>query len=234
MNSVSTFRKFLLRTRFAIVLAVVLASAAEAQVVKGKVTSREDGTTMPGVNILIKGSQTGTSTDASGAYSLEVGPGNPTLVFSFVGYVQEEVLVSGRSVIDVAIAPSAENLKEVVVTALGISREARSLAYSVSSIKGEDMVKAGNPNLLKSLDGKVSGVNFTNLSSDPTSSVLVNIRGTTAMPTTSNGGTNGYPSDRNHFMLSTVSRWARSHLHKRRCRCLVTSFLSSTRTTLLR
>lgn len=190
MNSVCTFRQFLLRTRFAIVLAVLLASAAEAQVVKGRVTSREDGTTMPGVNILIKGTQSGTTSDASGNYSLEVGTGNPTLVFSFVGYVQEEVSVNGRSVIDVAIAPSAENLKEVVVTALGISRDARSLAYSVSNIKGEDMVKAGNPNLLKSLDGKVSGVNFTNLSSDPTSSVLVNIRGTTAMPTTGNGGTN--------------------------------------------
>lgn len=190
MNSIVTFKDFLLRTRFAIVLAVLVAFAAEAQVVKGKVTSKEDGTTMPGVNILIKGSQTGTSTDASGAYSLDVGPGNPTLVFSFVGYVQEEVQVSGRSIIDVAIAPSVENLKEVVVTALGISRESRSLAYSVSNIKGEDMVKAGNPNLLKSLDGKVSGVNFTNLSSDPTSSVLVNIRGTTAMPTTSSGGTN--------------------------------------------
>jgi TonB-dependent SusC/RagA subfamily outer membrane receptor len=98
--------------------------------------------------------------------------------------------VNGRSVIDVAIAPSAENLREVVVTALGISRDKRALAYSLSEVKGEDIVKGGNPNLMKSLDGKVSGVNLTSLSSDPTSSVLVNIRGTTAMPTTGDGGTN--------------------------------------------
>lgn len=184
MYSALIFRDFLLRTRLAIVLAVVLACTAEAQVVRGKITSKEDGTTMPGVNIVVKGTQTGTSSDASGAYSLEVGPGNPTLVFSFVGYQQEEVQVNGRSVIDVAITPSAENLKEVVVTALGISRDAKKLAYAVSNIKSEDIVRAGNPNLMKSLDGKVSGVNLTSLSSDPTSSVLVNIRGTTAMPTT--------------------------------------------------
>ncbi|MEO6618545.1 MAG: SusC/RagA family TonB-linked outer membrane protein [Dyadobacter sp.] len=190
MNSVFTLRKFLLRTRFAIILAAVLASAAEAQLVKGKVSSKEDGTVMPGVNILIKGTQTGTTSNASGDYSIDVSGGNPVLVFSFVGYVQEEVAVNGRSVIDVAIVPSAENLREVVVTALGISRDKRSLAYSVSDIKGEDIVKGGNPNLMKSLDGKVSGVNLTSLSSDPTSSVLVNIRGTTAMPTTGDGGAN--------------------------------------------
>jgi hypothetical protein len=90
MNSVSTFRKFLLRTRFAIILAVVLASAAEAQVVKGKVSSKEDGAVMPGVNILIKGTQTGTTSNASGDYSIDVSGGNPVLVFSFVGYVQRK------------------------------------------------------------------------------------------------------------------------------------------------
>ncbi|MEJ7676943.1 MAG: TonB-dependent receptor plug domain-containing protein [Segetibacter sp.] len=79
-------------------------------------------------------------------------------------------------------------MANVVVTALGITRSKRSLAYSVAEVKAEDLVKASNPNLLKSLDGKVSGVNLTNLSTDPTSSVLVNIRGTTTMPSLSSGG----------------------------------------------
>ncbi|MEI7587336.1 SusC/RagA family TonB-linked outer membrane protein, partial [Runella sp.] len=120
-----------------------------------------------------------------GNYTIEVTGNNPTLVFSFVGYTLVEMPVGTKSVIDVTMEPGAENLQEVVVTALGISREKRSLAFSVGELKSEDIVKAGNPNLLKSLDGKVSGVNLTNISSDPTSSVLVNIRGTSAMPTLS-------------------------------------------------
>ncbi|MCF0058442.1 SusC/RagA family TonB-linked outer membrane protein [Dyadobacter sp. CY356] len=191
MNSNSISQRVLRRLFLLVLMAGVGISAASAQnVVTGKVTSKDDGAIMPGVNIILKGTQTGTTTTANGTYSIEVTGANPVLVFSFVGYNQEDVPVNGRSVIDFTITPSAENLKEVVVTALGISREKKSLAYSVAEVKNEDLVKASNPSLMKSLDGKVSGVNFTNLSSDPTSSVLVNIRGTSTMPTTSSGGTN--------------------------------------------
>lgn len=191
MNSNSIARRTLRRLFLMTLLAGACFSFASAQnVVTGKVTSKEDGTTMPGVNIILKGTQIGTTTNAAGTYSIEVSGANPVLVFSFVGYNQEDVPVNGRSVVDFVLSPSAENLKEVVVTALGISREKKSLAYSVAEVKNEDLVKASNPSLMKSLDGKVSGVNFTNLSSDPTSSVLVNIRGTSTMPTTSTGGTN--------------------------------------------
>lgn len=157
---------------------------AQVRTITGKITSKDDGQGMPGVNILLKDSQRGTSSNASGNYSMEVSGPNAVLVFSFVGYTKMEIPVGNRSVIDVTMTSDAGLLQEVVVTALGISREKRSLAYSVSEVKSEDLVKAANPNILKSLDGKVSGVNLTNLSSDPTSSVLVNIRGTTAMPTT--------------------------------------------------
>lgn len=158
---------------------------AQVRTVTGKITSKEDGNGMPGVNIVLKGTQKGSSSNASGNYTIEVTGNNPVLVFSFVGYTLVEVPVGTKSVIDVSMEPGAENLQEVVVTALGISREKRSLAFSVGELKSEDIVKAGNPNLMKSLDGKVSGVNLTNISSDPTSSVLVNIRGTSAMPTLS-------------------------------------------------
>ncbi len=191
MNSNSISQRVLRRLFLLVLMAGVGISAASAQnVVTGKVTSKDDGIAMPGVNIILKGTQTGTTTNANGTYSIEVTGANPVLVFSFVGYNQEDVPVNGRSTLDFVITPSAENLKEVVVTALGISREKKSLAYSVAEVKGEDLVKASNPSLMKALDGKVSGVNFTNLSSDPTSSVLVNIRGTSTMPTTSPGGTN--------------------------------------------
>ncbi|AEI49134.1 SusC/RagA family TonB-linked outer membrane protein [Runella slithyformis] len=162
------------------------ATWAQIRTVTGKITSKEDGSGMPGVNIVLKGSQKGSSSNGTGNYSMEVTGNNPVLVFSFVGYSPVEVPVGTRSVIDVSMEPGIETLQEVVVTALGISREKRSLAFSVGELKSEDIVKAGNPNLMKSLDGKVSGVNLTNISSDPTSSVLVNIRGTSAMPTLSN------------------------------------------------
>lgn len=158
---------------------------AQTRTITGKITSKEDGNAMPGVNIVLKGTQRGSSSNAMGNFSIEVPNNNAVLVFSFVGYKTQEIPVASRSIIEVALEPGAESLQEVVVTALGINREKRSLAYSVGELKSEDIVKASNPNLLKALDGKVSGVNLTSLSSDPTSSVLVNIRGSSAMPTLS-------------------------------------------------
>lgn len=160
--------------------------------VTGKVTSSEDNSGLPGVSVLVKGSQQGTITDADGKYSISVPDNSAILVFSFIGYTSQEVALGGRTVVDISLAPTTVALGEVVVTALGISREKKSLAYSVSEVKSADLVKGGNPNAIKSLDGKISGVNLTNLSSDPTSSVMVNIRGTTVMPSTntSEGGAN--------------------------------------------
>ncbi|MGV8879405.1 MAG: SusC/RagA family TonB-linked outer membrane protein [Sphingobacteriaceae bacterium] len=145
------------------------------------------GEPLVGVTVKIKGTNLGVSTDENGHYTVNTPDGNGTLVFSYLGYVTQEVPVRSRSGIDVILKKDIHSLDEVVVTALGISREKKSLGYSVGEVKAEDLVKAANPNLLKSLDGKVSGVNLTNLSSDPTSSVLVNIRGTTTMPSLSSG-----------------------------------------------
>ena len=156
-----------------------------AQVNVSGVVKSDAGELMPGVNIQVKGTTKGTLTDVSGRYTISVPNAQSILVFSFVGMAPQEIAVNGRSLIDVTMAPSATQMDEVVVTALGISREKKSLAYSVGEVKTEDLVKAGNINVMKSLDGKISGVNLTSLSSDPTSSVLVNIRGTTAMPTVS-------------------------------------------------
>jgi len=141
---------------------------------------------LAGVSVSEQKTGLSTVTNASGKFSLEVSTANATLVFSMVGYQTKEVKLSGASTINVVLEAVVEDLSNVIVTALGISRSKKSLAYSVGEIKAEELVRASNVNLLKSLDGKVSGVNLTNLSSDPTSSVLVNIRGTTAMPTANN------------------------------------------------
>lgn len=146
----------------------------------------EKGNLMAGVSVIIVGQRSGVSTDNFGKFSITVPP-SAELRFSYVGYKTVTVPVSGRTNIDITLNPDVSSMNAIVVTALGISREKKSLGYSVSEVDSKDLVKAANPNVLKSLDGKVSGVNFTNLSSDPTSSVLVNIRGTTAMPSIASG-----------------------------------------------
>lgn len=134
-----------------------------------------------------KGTTNMTTTNNEGQFSLDLSSSNAVLVISHVSYKTQEVSVNNQSKLTITMLSTTTEMESVVVTALGITKSKRSLAYSVAEVKSDDLVKAANPNLLKSLDGKVSGVNLTSLSSDPTSSVLVNIRGTTAMPTKSDG-----------------------------------------------
>jgi TonB-linked SusC/RagA family outer membrane protein len=147
--------------------------------VTGSVRS-ETGEILPGVNVLIKGTSNGTFTDGNGKFSIQANE-NATLVFSFVGLQTIEVPVDGRSIIDVSMTGTFLSLNEVVVTALGISREKKSLAYSVSEVKGAEITKSAGSNLIKSLDGRVSGVNFTQASTDPAGSVFITIRGATSL-----------------------------------------------------
>ncbi|MCX6224950.1 MAG: TonB-dependent receptor plug domain-containing protein, partial [Bacteroidia bacterium] len=164
---------------------VLFASNTYSQTKVNGVVKSSTGELLPGVNVLVKGTYTGVITDLNGKYNITVPGTQPVLVFSFVGFESQEIAVNGRTVIDVTLSASSVAINEVVVTALGISRSKKSLAYSVSEVKSEDLVRGGNTNVMKALDGKVSGVNLVSLSSDPTSSVLVNIRGTTVMPSTS-------------------------------------------------
>ncbi len=145
----------------------------------------DNGEPLPGVSVVIKGTTIGTITDVNGKYLLDNIPSNSVLIFSFIGMNDQEIQVDNQSRIDVTMSASSVGVDEVVVTALGISKEKKALAYSVSEVKSDDISRAANNNLMKSLDGKVSGVNFTNLSSDPTASVMVNIRGASTMPTSS-------------------------------------------------
>ncbi|MBA4848915.1 SusC/RagA family TonB-linked outer membrane protein [Emticicia sp. BO119] len=161
---------------FGILLGAAPTVWAQTRTITGKVTSKEDGAAMPGVNILLKGTQKGTSTNATGNYSLEVSGSNPVLVFSFVGYEATEVPVGNRSTIDLAMDLSAESLKEVVVTALGIKREEKSLGYSVGKVDGKDLSRISNENVLNAMSGKVAGVAINSTGSTG-SSVSMVIRG---------------------------------------------------------
>jgi len=156
-------------------------NAQNGQVVTGTVTAIEDGSSLPGVSILVKGTTTGVSTDFDGNYSIEV-PANAVLVFSFVGETTQEIAVNGRSVINVVMKASAEALDEVVVTALGIKREEKSLGYAVEEVKAEELTRVVHENVLNSMSGKVAGVTI-NSTGGAGSSVSMVIRGATSLST---------------------------------------------------
>ena len=148
--------------------------------IKGKVTD-EKGEPLPGVNILVKGSQQGTSTSTDGTFTIEVPDMNATLVFSFVGYQVQEVKVGNSSTLDIKLLTDTKSLNEVVVTALGIKKEAKSLGYSVTKISGETFTKTRETNIGNSLAGKVAGVNVAAAATGPAGSSRITIRGNTSL-----------------------------------------------------
>lgn len=149
---------------------------AQTRTITGTVTAQEDGSVIPGVNVVLKGTFKGTSSNASGSYSIAVDDANSILVFSFVGYNPIEVVVGTRSIVDVSMALGSSTLNEVVVTALGIKREEKSLGYSVAKVDGEDMNRVTTENVLNGLSGKVAGVSISSTGATG-SSVSMVIRG---------------------------------------------------------
>lgn len=158
-------------------LAIQVDAVAQTITVTGKVTDGSDA--IPGVNVSVKNTQLGTITDGNGRYSIEVAT-DATLVFSFIGYQTQEVNVNSRASIDVPLVASTEELQEVVVTALGIEREERSLGYSVGKLKGDDLTNVVQENVLNSLAGRVPGVTI-NSTGGSGSSVRMTIRGTKSL-----------------------------------------------------
>lgn len=142
-----------------LIASLFLAVCVHAQTtVTGTVVSQEDGTSIPGVNILVKGISSGTITDADGKFLIATPSLDATLVFSFVGYESQEVALAGRTQIQVSLISDARQLSEVVVTALGIEKDKSQLGYAVEDVKGEDLIKARDGNPITSLTGKVAGL----------------------------------------------------------------------------
>lgn len=126
--------------------------------VTGTVTDADNGGTLPGVSVLVKGTSIGTVTGMDGKYSLQVPEDATALQFSFVGMEPQEVAYTGQTTVDIALNPSSLKLDEVVVTALGISREKKSLGYASQQVDGDDILKANNANPITALSGKVAGL----------------------------------------------------------------------------
>ena len=168
-----------LKTSLALLCALFISIAiSHAQTVSGSVTDRS-GLGLPGVNIQVKGTIDGTSTDIDGRYSLSASDGD-TLLYSFLGMVSEERVVSG-SVLNITMAESFNYIDEVVVTAFGIKKETRELGYSVSKVESKDLNLAGQPNAITALQGRVAGLQINQTSGSSGGGVDILIRGVTSV-----------------------------------------------------
>lgn len=158
-------------------IAISWGSYAQNVTVSGTVTSTEDGSVLPGVNVLVKGTTTGTATDADGKYSLNVPASGGTLVFSFIGLKAQEIEIGGRTTIDISLALDATELSEVVVTALGIEREKSSLGYATQQVSGDNIRVAREQNVNTALAGKIAGVQVISGSGAKFGAPAIRIRG---------------------------------------------------------
>ncbi len=173
--------KIIVMRKITIMLAFLLFAGlnfayAQTKTISGTVSS-DNGSGLPGVTVLVKGTTNGTVTDVNGKYSLQVKTSATTLVFSFVGMKTQEIAIDGKTTINVVMKASALSLSQVVVTALGISRKTKALGYAVTTVKPNKLNQEAQPDIIRSLAGKVAGVDITSSSGAPGSSTRITIRG---------------------------------------------------------
>ncbi len=148
--------------------------------VTGNVTSADDGTALPGVSVVVRGTTIGAVTDFEGNYSITAPDASATLMFSFVGMLTQEIALNGQTVVDAVLESTSTELDEVVVTALGVSREKKSLGYSVQEVDGDAVSGSAQSNFASSLSGKVAGVQIKGANTMGGSSNVL-IRGSTSI-----------------------------------------------------
>lgn len=149
--------------------------------VRGTVVD-ESGMTIPGASVYVKDKTSiGTTTDSDGNFSLTLDNLNETLIVSYVGYESQEIALNGRAFINVILRTSLIRMDEVVVTAMGISRETKSLGYAITNLNSEEITESSTTNFANALAGKVAGVNISSTSGDVGSSTRITIRGVTSL-----------------------------------------------------
>jgi len=153
--------------------------------ISGIVTDATDNSPLPGVNVLVKGTSSGTITDVNGAYRLTVPDDAQTLVFSFVGYHSEEVAINNQNSINVQLTPDIQSLEEVVVVGYG-TRKKRDVIGSVASVSGEELKQVPLPSFDAALQGMAAGVQVQNTSGVPGAPTRVLIRGTNSISSGTN------------------------------------------------
>ncbi|MFC4871022.1 SusC/RagA family TonB-linked outer membrane protein [Negadavirga shengliensis] len=156
------------------------AQVGEKLTVSGKVTSAEDGNTIPGVTVLEQGTSNGTATDIDGGYRITVSGPNAVLLFSYVGYVREEVQVGNRSSLDIQLEPDQQQLNEVVVVGYGTQRR-KDLSGSIARITSDEFLQPSAVSFDQMLQGKVPGVQINQTTGAPGGNVNILVRGVSSI-----------------------------------------------------
>jgi iron complex outermembrane receptor protein len=167
---------------FAILYFFVMPVMAQNRVVTGKVTDSQDGSPMPGVSIVAKGSNIGTNTDAAGVFKLSLPVSANTLVVSFIGYSSQDVDIAGKTTVSIKLVGSATALSEVQIVSVGYgSQRKKDLTGAVSNISSKDFNQGTIINPLDQIQGKVAGVVITQGGGDPNQTATVRLRGQTSL-----------------------------------------------------
>lgn len=155
--------------------------SAQTRTIRGRVTAQEDGGSLPGVSVTARGTQTGTLTDANGVYAINIPASATVLVFTYIGYNRQEVAINGRDSVNVALTANNQQLGEVIVTALGITRQERSVGYAAQQIKGENLSMTRQQDINTSLAGRVSGIQILGGSGARFGGSTIRIRGVNSL-----------------------------------------------------
>ncbi len=178
---------------------------AQDRKISGKIISAVDQKPLPGVNVVIKGTQTGSSTNADGEFSVGIPASRDlkttVLVFSAIGYQSQEVTIGNQTQITLALTETSQNLNEVVVTALGIKKEAKRLGYATANVSSEQISTNRTVNFMNALQGKVAGVNISGLGTGAAGTSKIRIRGQSSFSGQNNPliVVNGVPIDNTNF-----------------------------------
>ncbi|MFN7493917.1 MAG: TonB-dependent receptor plug domain-containing protein, partial [Cyclobacteriaceae bacterium] len=162
----------------------VLSAWAQDRVITGKVTSAEDGSALPGVNVVVKGATNGTVTDADGKYSLSIPSSSSSLIFSFIGLKSTEVPVGDRTIVDVQLALDVTQLSEVVVTGVGVATEKRKLPIEVATMGAKDFPQSAVASIDQVLQGKIAGAQIQLTSGQPGAAANIQLRGINSLGST--------------------------------------------------
>lgn len=177
------------------------AAFAQKRTISGKITDA-NGKPVPFVNVTVKGSNVGTTSNADGVYSIDVSPDAKTLVFTYAGMKSQEAAITSRNELDVSMAQDVNELETVVVTALGVERKSRSLRASQTTVSGENLTQAREMSVVNSLGGMVAGVNVSKIATGPGASTRVVIRGAKTLGSSTNQPlyvVDGIPIDNSNF-----------------------------------
>ena len=174
---------------------------AQSNSVTGRVTGA-DNQGLPGVNVVVGGTSIGTATDAQGNYTINT-PANTSLIFSYISYTSQTITVNNRSIVNVRLVEDAKAIDEVIVTALGIKRESKTLGYATATVNADQISTNRTPNFVSGLQGKMAGVNITTMGTGPAGTAKIRIRGQSSFSGQNNPliVVNGVPIDNSNYSL---------------------------------